>query len=542
MNKHVTIWAWFSLTIALCLLFVCAYIPDIGYLDLLVLQDEEDQIDGDMSETAVFGDEVTSDGRRPLKNVLFLIVDDLRPQLGAYFDGDNPDYFSKLRIQTPNLDRLADQSAVFRNAYTQYSLCGPSRTSMLTSRRPDVTQVYNNKVYWRQVGGNFSTLPQYFKDNGYVTVGLGKVFHPGKSSGNNDPLSWTEPYYLPVDLDNHHSANGSLQGLMAVDDSVLDQLPLVDMVNTARARHVLRNVSAEAKSGRRPFFLALGFRKPHLGLVCPRSFYDLYPLEDDDFLVDARWRQPKIRRFVHIGGVQQKGDDLVVPPDVLRQFRRAYFACVSYVDSLVGHILRELDELGLSSRTIVCFVGDHGYHLGENGHWGKIAAWEVANRVPFIIRVPGVTDAGLTSYDVVELVDVFPTLVEAAGLPALPTCPTVSSDVTLCTQGVSLMPLLTGSADHLNKTDAYSQVNFASSVIYTLRTKQFRLIQQATILTRQANGRQIRAVDWTPNSTQLYDHIRDPLEQINVANYGSYKDIVSRLSKQLHHFVQSQLY
>ena len=178
------------------------------------IPDEEDQMKTLKNESFFEGNaqtkleqfnknETKTKGQQQRKNVLFIIVDDLRAQLGAYHDPEHPDYFSKLRIKTPNLDKLASQSIVFTRAYAQYSLCGPSRTSLLTSRRPDTTLIYDNTRYWRDVGGNFTTLPQHFKNNGYTTVGFGKVFHPQASSNNDDPPSWTEPYYRPPYNDRH---------------------------------------------------------------------------------------------------------------------------------------------------------------------------------------------------------------------------------------------------------------------------------------------------------------------------------------------------
>ena len=150
-------------------------------------------------------------GRR--KNVLFFIVDDMRPHIGAYQDPEHPDYFSKIKTHTPNLDELATASILFRHAYVQFSLCGPSRASMLTSRRPEVTRVFTNKRYWRNSGGNFTTLPQYFKNNGYTSLGFGKVYHGKESSHNDDAPSWSQPFYLPPFSDKHFMPTGSGAGL-----------------------------------------------------------------------------------------------------------------------------------------------------------------------------------------------------------------------------------------------------------------------------------------------------------------------------------------
>jgi len=166
--------------------------------------------------------------------------------------------------------------------------------------------------------------------------------------------------------------------------------------------------------------MAIGYNKPHLSMICPEEYFELYPLEDaDDFLANASWRRPPVRPAVHIDGLTTYNGERVVPPNELRKLRRAYFACVSYVDELVGNVLDELDRLDLAKNTIVSFMADHGFHLGENRHWGKVTTRELSNRVPMMIQIPGLTDSGSTVSTPVESLDIFPTLVEAAGLASV---------------------------------------------------------------------------------------------------------------------------
>ncbi|KAK2154748.1 hypothetical protein LSH36_258g00008 [Paralvinella palmiformis] len=479
------------------------------------------------------------------KNVLFIIVDDLRPQLGAYHDPEHPDYFSKLRMHTPNLDELASRSVVFTRAYAQYSLCGPSRTSLLTSRRPDTTRVYNNEHYWRDVGGNFTTLPQHFKNNGYTTIGLGKVFHPKFSSNKDDPPSWTEPYYRPTYTDRHYMPKGAVGGWNVAGNEQVDKVPLIDMAITEKAKRMLRKLSAEVASGEHHFFMGVGFNKPHVHIVCPERYFDLYPLEDEDnFLPNKTWQKPVIRPYAEFDGTEIGDGERILSPDVLRHFRRAYFACISYVDDLVGEILRELEELGLHKNTVVSFMADHGFHLGENRAFAKITTWEVANRVPMIIRIPGVTDSGRVSSSIVESVDIFPTLVEAAGLDPIPRCAKKSSRVMLCTQGTSLMPLLEG-RDTPVKDAAYSQIRHPFRTRYTVRTKNFRLVDTAFVKSVPLrNGKCKQYAKWPQNTTftELYDHGKDILEETNLVNDPNYRDIVTGLRRQLQRFVSDQLF
>ncbi|KAK2170107.1 hypothetical protein LSH36_4g05020 [Paralvinella palmiformis] len=487
--------------------------------------------------------QIISSNKQVRKNVLFIIVDDLRPQLGAYFDPEHPDYFSQLKIHTPNLDNLASQSIVFKHNYAQYSLCGPSRTSLLTGRRPDVTRVFGNHWYWRDVGGNFTTLPQYFKDNGYLTIGLGKVFHPGASSNNDDPPSWTEPYHQVPYTDKYFLSNGSIGGWNSVSQKDVKDIPLADMMSTVTAKKILSNISVKAKTGEQPFFMALGYNKPHLHFICPEEYFYLYPLEDkDNFVPNVTWQKPNIRQQVRIDGIEMSDEKRFLPPDVLRKLRRAYFACISYMDHLVGEVLQHLDELGLADNTIVSFMADHGYHLGENEHWGKITTFEFANRVPLIIRIPGITDSGMTSSSIVESLDVFPTLVEAAGLDPVPNCPRNSFDISLCVQGTSLMPLII-EPNNNSKDVAISQIVDGRGMYYAIRKRVFRFVDYAYLkATDAADGKRITSLEWCANMecAKLFDHRNDILEQVNVVNETNYKDTVNKLQYQLHKFVEDQ--
>ena len=494
-------------------------------------------IESNNSSTTI-GNRTSFESTKPRrKNVLFIIVDDLRAQLGPYFDPDHPDYFSKVKIQTPNLDKFASESMVFKHAYAQYSLCGPSRTSLFTSRRPDVTQIYNNRRYWREVGGNFTTLPQYLKNNGYLTVGLGKVFHPKNSSNNNDPLSWTEPYFVPPSVDIGLLPHGRSQAWLPVSDSEMEFTELVDISTTKMAKVLLKKLSENFKIAGQPFFMAVGYHRPHRSMICPERYYQMYPLEEkNNFLANKSWQEPRIRQSVQIDGVTTTDGRRYLPSDKLRSVRRAYFACISYIDNLVGEILQRLKELDLAKNTIVSFISDHGFHLGENGEYAKTLTTEVANRIPLIIRIPGVTDNGMISSTIVEAVDVFPTIVEAAGLDSVPLCPTKNTNVRLCTQGKSMMPIFHNSS-HVIKDEAFSQVKRGTGMSYTIRTKEFRLVDLAI---REKGD---VSLTWPPdtNYTELYDHRNDIVEQVNLVDHPDYKDIINNLRQRLHKFVMNQI-
>ena len=201
-------------------------------------------------------------------NVLFLVADDMRPQLGAYLGEDFPTPVHPPVVHSPNLDELASRSLLLKRAYVQQSMCGPSRTSFMTGRRPDTTHVYINQEYFREVGGNFTTIPQYFKENGYRSIGMGKIFHEGEASGFDDPISWSEPYYHPHFYD-YESTNYSWS---SVSKDEYSQKPLPDQQIADQAVKTLRNL---AKENNDPFFLAVGFHKPHLPFVFPEEYLDL---------------------------------------------------------------------------------------------------------------------------------------------------------------------------------------------------------------------------------------------------------------------------
>ncbi|XP_014375868.1 iduronate 2-sulfatase [Alligator sinensis] len=402
------------------------------------------------------------------KNVLFIVVDDLRPTLGCY--GDN-------LVKSPNINQLASQSVVFQNAYAQQAVCAPSRVSFLTGRRPDTTRLYDFYSYWRVHAGNYSTIPQYFKQNGYTTMSVGKVFHPGISSNYNDdyPYSWSIPPFHPSTekYENTKTCKGKDGKLHAnlvcpVDVAEVPEGTLPDIQSTEEAIRLL-NVMKKKK---RKFFLAVGYHKPHIPLRYPQEFLKLYPLENITLAPDPwvpeelppvaynPWTDIREREDVQALNISFPYGP--VPEDFQRLIRQSYFAAVSYLDTQVGRLLNALDDLKLSRKTIVVFTADHGWSLGEHGEWAKYSNFDVATRVPLMFYVPGKTSSfanpggrqfpyldpfthvsnlipqGRTK-KIVELVSLFPTLAELAGLRIPPLCPETSFDVTLCSEGRSIV-------------------------------------------------------------------------------------------------------
>ncbi len=481
-------------------------------------------------------------GSRPKYNVLLLGADDLRAEIGPTVE-TNPAYNPNIR--TPNLDKLARVSVVLKHAYAQYPLCDPSRTSMLTSRRPDTTRVYSKERYFRTHNLNFTTMPQYFKQHGYRTVGMGKVFHHGMQSGFDDPPSWSEPFHL---------LNSSVKGRWIKIDTTWTtvsrddrkELPLPDDFTTKKAIDFLREVAGKQQTT--PFFLSVGFYKPHYPIAVPEQFLDMYPL--DSIRLPTRQSAPvnmpslalknrtsltKYRDLLEYDKFKSK-DYRPFAPDVTRSLRRAYYAAISYIDSLYGVILKELEKLGLDKNTIVVLWSDHGFHVGESGIWGKWSNFELSLHVPLIIRIPGVTDRGINVSRVTEMVDLFPTLVEAAGLPRLPLCPVNSSLVPLCREGLSLMPLIRNPSAPW-KQAAFSQTDIRTqSMGYSMRTARYRYTEwprcdwPAGDLEVAATGN----IHWNDlRGVELYDHKVDPEETVNRAGLPQYRQLVEVFSRQL---------
>ncbi|XP_029918348.1 iduronate 2-sulfatase [Myripristis murdjan] len=407
--------------------------------------------------------------KRARRNVLFIMADDLRTTLGCYGDPV---------VKSPNIDQLASKSQVFLNAYAQQAVCGPSRTSMLTSRRPDTTRLYDFNSYWRVHAGNYTTLPQYFKSRGYFTMSVGKIFHPGIASNHTDdfPYSWSVPAYHPPSFAYEKSkmckgVDGKLHVNLLCAVNVTEQpgQTLPDLESTDEAVRLLRHRANDDT----PFFLAVGFHKPHIPFRIPQEYLRLYPLDQMTLAPDPS--VPKLLpRVAYNPWVDLRRRDDVqqlnvsfpygpIPKDFQLRIRQHYFAAVSYMDAQVGRLLSALDELGLADNTMVVFSSDHGWSLGEHGEWAKYSNFDVSTRVPLMFYVPGVTAArswpeeestfpfidvfsqsehsfktDRVIRNVVELVDVFPTVSYLAGLKAPAPCPDVSFKEELCTEGDNL--------------------------------------------------------------------------------------------------------
>ena len=397
--------------------------------------------------------------------------------------------------------------------------------------------------YFRVSAGNFTTIPQYFKEHGYTTAGIGKIFHHGEASNYDDPISWTEPYY------HGHSYNWSSESSVtwtAAGEDKVKKYPLEDQRSTQYAIESLKKYAPAALSGEKPFFLALGFIRPHLPFLSPAHFFDYYPMEDirlpsnpyapvgmppiawSDF--DEMWDYKDVQMNYGYNNI-----NFTYPDWFVRNLRRAYYASITYVDSLVGEVIESLDDLGLTDSTVVSFWGDHGWQLGEHAEWCKHTNFDIATHAPMMVHVPQKTDNGVVTENLVEFVDIFPTVVEAANLPKIPLCPEDSSNVLTCTEGVSLLPLIQDPKQQW-KSGSFSQwprMDGSGNTImgYTMRTDRYRYTEWVYYNNTAFSPR------WDlmfKGAVELYDHLEDPEENINMAKNTTYADVRKSLSRKLH--------
>ena len=466
------------------------------------------------------------------KNVLFLAADDMRPNLGAY-NKANKDLFNYPPMHTPNLDALADKSLLFLNAFAQQALCSPSRTSLLTGRRPDTTRITKIGPYWRDMGGNFTTIPQFFKEHGYRTLGGGKIFHGGSASKNDDiEFSWTDPYHHAKDP--YPDDKSVIWKAINADDS--KDNPLMDTQEADYIIQKLREVAPMAMYNDTPFFVAFGVHKPHMPFFFPEEYLQFYPEKDVHMPYNPHcpvdmpgigWNRPTILKYndcrPEAMGISDLSKMNVTWPNwKIKEIRRAYYSAISFVDYEIGRVLNEVKKLGLENDTIIVFWGDHGWQLGEHAAWAKQTVFDIANRVPFMIKVPGIIENGVQTNKLVELVDIFPTLVEAAGFDSLEVCPKSSHGIELCTEGSSLMPLFED-PDRNDWKDAVfwqyprgimTKDNIPTKMGYSIRTKGYRYTEWVNI--KFLGGLEYEP-DWEnpADHEELYDLEIDPQENFN---------------------------
>ena len=451
----------------------------------------------------------------PHRNVLLIAVDDLRPALSCY--GDNT-------AITPNLDRLAKRGVVFHRAYCQQAVCSPSRLSLMTGRRPDTIRVWDLKTHFRDSDDDIITLPQHFKDHGYFTQSIGKIYH-GSGKPSKDPPSWSvDPKYDSVrDPNLRYALKENLQGKglkrASVEAADVSDEQYIDGIVCNSATKTL----AELKNRKEPFFLAVGFRKPHLPFCAPMKYWDQYDRDKIPALMNPHHPidAPEFatRSWGELEGYTDIPKDGELSANKIRELRHGYYACVSYVDAMVGRLLDELERLDIAKNTVVAFYGDHGFHLGEQGLWTKANNYELSTRVPLIISVPGQNQQQKDCHALVEFVDLYPTLADVCGL-SLPKGVEGNSMRTLLENpsrtwkrgALSQFPRATKDNRHRGHGDIMG---------YAIRTDRYRYV---------------RWQKWDSNQVvaqELYDHQSDPGETKNVIAQQEYTAESKRLAKML---------
>ncbi|MEM9282821.1 MAG: sulfatase [Verrucomicrobiota bacterium] len=506
-------------------------------------------------------------------NVLFIAIDDLRPELGCY---------GSPMVKSPHLDRLAAEGLRFDRAYCQQAICSPSRASLLSGMRPDETGITHNYVDFRELNPEVITIPQHFKNHGYTTVSSGKIFH---RPGDDEP-SWSreraiketpykKPGYTFALPENHElhmkqrkemtekygeAAKRGLSSGPAYESADIPDHAYVDGYNTQVAIATLKDMMNQ---GQTPFFLALGFKLPHLNWCAPTKYWDLYDREEIQLASQTTGPQGgamiglhpsfELRVRANIPKFGPLGDDLS------RTLLHAYYASTSYVDAQIGYMLEALEEAGVRDNTIIVVWGDHGWHLGEMGIWGKATNYEIATRVPLIVSTPDMKAKGKGTSALVELVDIYPTLCELADLPlpehlagksfapllddpdqdwkdaALSQFPSpalrewAANPLSPEMRETFFGPLIKQVEERIieQQGDTWDRELFENYLMgYSLRTDRYRLV---TWLDSRELSRE-------PLFVELYNHENDPNETANVA--AENPELVTRLSAKIQDIIQ----
>lgn len=458
-------------------------------------------------------------------NILMITLDDLRPELGCY----GVDV-----IRTPNIDRLACEGMIFNRAYCAQGICNPSRVSIMTGLRPDTHRVWDNDTHFREIQPGLLTLPQALRNHGYLNVAAGKLFHGTLP----DPPSWSRfvspPDDTPVYMSNETRARQARREAEARRQNYSQSWinaylrgPATEALDTPDNAHwdgalteLGVSMLADLKK-KQPFFLGVGFTKPHLPYVAPKRYWDLYRREDIPLAANSappRGAPPFAMNNLTELACHEDFVDVPNPTEGridetrARLLKHGYYACVSFVDAQVGRLLEALAAEGLRGDTIVVLLGDNGYKLGEHGSWGKMTNYEIDVRVPLIISVPGQKNPGVHVPALVEMVDLYPTLCEFAG-----------AEPPHVLEGTSLVPLLEDPARPWKRA-AFSQYlrGFTNRFLgRAMRTDRYRYIEWRD----RIDGRLV--------ATELYDHAGDPGEDVNVAGDPANKELIRILSAEL---------
>lgn len=472
---------------------------------------------------ALCGTLAATAAERPAKpNVLFFAVDDLRPEFGAYGAG---------YVHSPNLDRLARAGVTFTRAYCQQAVCSPSRTVVMTGTRPDTSKVWDLETHFRKALPDVVTVGQHFKQHGYFVQGMGKIFH----GGFDDAPTWSVPWQTPrasgayarpenVALTQRAPAGAAPGDRKAARKAAkgprgpaFESADVPDNFYTdGRTADLAVETLRELGKKGAPFFLAVGFAKPHLPFVAPKKYWDLYDPAKIT-LATNRFRPRGAPEYAILPGGELRSYHGIpegpIPDDLARQLKHGYYAAISYMDAQLGRVLDELERSGLRQSTMIVLWGDHGWKLGEHDAWCKHSNSENDTNAPLLLSAPWLRTAGAQSRALVEFVDIYPTLADLAGLP-LPGH----------LEGLSFKPVLE-QPDRPWKTAAFSQYprsNGGRNLMgYSMRTERHRF----TVWVERGNPAKVEAVE-------LYDHQADPQENQNLAAEPGQQPLVERLMAQ----------
>ncbi len=502
-------------------------------------------------------------------NILFIAIDDLKPELGCY---------GNKIIKTPNIDRLAKMGTVFLSNYCQQSVCGPTRASLMTGMRPDATKVWDLKTQMRDMNPDIVTLPQYLISQGYTTCGAGKIYHPSSALKKIDPVSWNTPYVEAEASDyanglgkpaNSQYQNAATKALFEnkikekkdkTDDGD-DEAPVsrkgpstecIDVPDNAYEDGVLALLSKakiiEMVNEKKPFFMAVGFHKPHLPFVAPKKYWDMYKKEDmplasfqehsKDGPLIAYHKSGELRNYTDIPEYATlPGEDLRIglKKEKQQELIQGYFAATSYTDANVGILLNTLDSLGILKNTIIVLWGDHGWHLGDHDLWEKHTNFEQATRAPLIFAAPNMMPGRTISQS--EHVDIFPTICALAGL-----------SIPAVLQGKSLVPIMKNNKANVKEfsvsqyprklsKEEMKKLGYASNKImgYSLRTNKYRFTIWMSDFTSKDAFAENKIY-----ATEMYDYVNDSLEKVNVVNDKKYKSISKDMYNKMVAFFKSQ--
>jgi iduronate 2-sulfatase len=505
-------------------------------------------------------------------NVLFIAIDDFKPELGCY---------GNKIIKTPNIDKLAQNGTVFLNNYCQQSVSGPTRASLMTGKRPDYTGIYNMSTLMRDVNPTILTLPQYFISQGFETAGIGKIYDPRCVDKDIDLPSWSIPFYkeskeyFPTALGEPAlgqyqlpetkalilklTAEAKDKGMKGkelreyVQNTVKPSMENADVpdnayedgANTLHAEAIM----AQLAKGNKPFFLAVGIHKPHLPFTAPKKYWDLYKREEMPVAAFqkhalnspeyAYTNSGELRAFSDIPALTTFSDqtmDIGLPIYKQQELIHGYYACASYSDALVGQLLHSLDSIGLRDNTIIVLWGDHGWHLGDHDLWTKHTDFEQATHAPLIISVPNMK--GNKTLSMSEFVDIFPTLCDLTGIPTPKNL-----------DGESLMPVMKNPEMKVKKysisqyprsqkSTKLKELGYADGKVmgYSLRTNRYRITMWITNNLRDNKPFDESAV----TATELYDYQKDPLETINVYNSKEYVAVAKEMKANMLEFFKAQ--